>query len=1130
MEKLFGLSMNSIAACLGSVLIIVLFALALVAWRSRVMFKLGLRPIPRRRAQSTLIVLGLMLATLIITAAFVTGDTLSHTIRSLVIDELGEIDETIRLGSGGRSYASRSAVETFFKFSRYEELAAELSGYEPIDAIVPAIQESIPAVNTTRRRSERSLQIVAVRPEDAAFVGAGDLADSTSNALRLDDLGPHEVYLNAPAAESLDAAPGDELKLYTGPKPTTVYIRAIATTGENPQLFISLKRAQALFDQLGRINIILISNVGDALKGAELTHEVTAHLRGLLTDKVVAAQIFEMLNQDSVAIDALREAAADQRGNTQQDLLKLADGLASPKLTDETRNLLADEGLTAQVQSILADADWRSQAARDRLEDLFADLSELGVYDIKRDNLDQGELAASAFTTIFVVTGLFGIAAGLLLIFLIFVMLAAERKSEMGMTRAIGGQRGHLVQMFVFEGTAYDLAAAAVGVALGVGTGFLVALTLGSAFAESGLTIRPYMTGRSLVVSYSLGMLVTFTTVLFSAYRVSRLNIVAAIRDLPEPPHPPSHLRDRLLAPFHRLIDGFRHLRRGRIIRALWTWFVGIPLSLLGVVWLGFTTGPLTLLLGLLMTLAGLQSSTGATYSLGVSFAIIGAGLTLRGLLSLVLKKRPGLTDRIAFTLIGLGLTIFWSLPEDAFGVTQEFSYGAEMFFISGILLVAGAVMVVMYNADLLLRAILSLLGGARHLAPVLRMAIAFPLANRFRTGLTVGMFAIVVFSVIFMATMFKVNEAYFENIDALTGGFDLRANTNDTNPVPDLESAIASSPYVRPSDYEVVAAESTLAVEMRQGNDRWKTYLVRGVDGAYLNNIGYDMAVMAEGYHSAAEVWQAVRDRPGYAVIDRYGVPSRQSTSIIIGGPEFRLEGIYFEDETMPPMVVEVREPRTGATFKVTIIGVLATEAYAAFNVYTSQATLDHALPFALSPTTHYLRLANSANPKLASLALENAFLKHGLQSTVLAQEIKDGQKSQRAIEYLLQGFLTLGLVVGVAALGVISTRAVVERRQQIGMLRALGFQREMVAWSFMIESSFVALLGIGLGAALALIPAYHMINSMTSDLPGLRFQVPWGVMSIVIGLAYGMALLTTWLPAVQASRVSPAEALRYE
>ena len=38
------------------------------------------------------------------------------------------------------------------------------------------------------------------------------------------------------------------------------------------------------------------------------------------------------------------------------------------------------------------------------------------------------------------------------------------------------------------------------------------------------------------------------------------------------------------------------------------------------------------------------------------------------------------------------------------------------------------------------------------------------------------------------------------------------------------------------------------------------------------------------------------------------------------------------------------------------------------------------------------------------------------------------------------------LGLVVGVAALGVISARSVVERRQQIGVLRAIGFRRRMV------------------------------------------------------------------------------------
>ena len=65
-----------------------------------------------------------------------------------------------------------------------------------------------------------------------------------------------------------------------------------------------------------------------------------------------------------------------------------------------------------------------------------------------------------AFFTTF---GSFSIAAGILLIFLIFVMLAAERRGEIGMARAIGTRRGHLVEMFVFEGAAYDLAAAAVG-------------------------------------------------------------------------------------------------------------------------------------------------------------------------------------------------------------------------------------------------------------------------------------------------------------------------------------------------------------------------------------------------------------------------------------------------------------------------------------------------------------------------------------------------------------------------------------------------------------------------------------------------------------------------------------------
>jgi putative ABC transport system permease protein len=124
----------------------------------------------------------------------------------------------------------------------------------------------------------------------------------------------------------------------------------------------------------------------------------------------------------------------------------------------------------------------------------------------------------------------------------------------------------------------------------------------------------------------------------------------------------------------------------------------------------------------------------------------------------------------------------------------------------------------------------------------------------------------------------------------------------------------------------------------------------------------------------------------------------------------------------------------------------------------------------------------------------------------------------------------MALGLVVGIAALGVIATRSVVERRQQIGMLRALGFQRRMVRNSFLLESSFVAVLGTLIGAVLGLSLAYQLVNYFIKTAPGLHFVIPWVELVLIVVGAYAASLLTTYLPARQASQVFPAEALRYE
>lgn len=124
------------------------------------------------------------------------------------------------------------------------------------------------------------------------------------------------------------------------------------------------------------------------------------------------------------------------------------------------------------------------------------------------------------------------------------------------------------------------------------------------------------------------------------------------------------------------------------------------------------------------------------------------------------------------------------------------------------------------------------------------------------------------------------------------------------------------------------------------------------------------------------------------------------------------------------------------------------------------------------------------------------------------------------------------MGLVVGVAALGVISARAVVERRQGIGVMRAIGFEQGMVQLSFLIESSMIALAGIALGTGLGLIIAFNVINDSKADgsWVNLSFVVPWLNFAIIYVLVYGAALATSFLPARQAAAVYPAEALRYE
>jgi putative ABC transport system permease protein len=1158
MEELFGVPMDSIMIGLLAIFLPVLAFIGLMALRSRVMLKLGLRNIPRRRAQSVLIIVGIMISTLIMAAAFGTGDTITFSIRKAAVDALGTIDEIVV--SARANAADSLGSSTYVPFERFTLLQQELAGFDTIDGLAPGIGEFAPTVNSRTSLSEGQMRIAGVDTD--TLDGFGRFRLESGVDVRLEDLARDEAYINEKAAEELEAVAGDELITFVDGVGVPFRVKGVVDqgglAGDESTLLVRLDRAQSMFGREGEINSIIVSNRGDEFGGAELSDEVTSALRVLFTDREIAAQLKAQLARPEV----IQELVLIESGLS-EDLLSdvelLRRELQSPGLSDELLAVLADDDVRDEVLDAVENTGL--QDLNREVNTLLASLGEFRVIDIKQQILDQADEAGSGVTSFFVVMGLFSIMVGVLLIFLIFVMLAAARRSEMGMARAIGAKRWHLVQMFVFEGTAYSLVSGAVGVVLGLGASALIVIVANQIFAggtgggaDEDFQLTRHFELRSAVVAYCLGMVITFATVGISAYRVSRLNIVAAVRGLPPPPDTTNaKLRDVLMAPLRSAVrpaglaassvGAVATLEVGRAAGLLgqagWA-AVTAPIAIFGgvlqILWRPFTQGWLAIIIGVLLTWSGTANDSTAPFTIGFTIAIIGVGLTIRTILRRA-GVRADIGDRVGYTFMGVVVLIFWIIPFDAlepiFGETEG---GIEMFFVSGIAMVAAAVWTVMYNADLLLKVLTFVTGRFGQLRPVLVPAVAYPMSAKFRTGLTLAMFALVIFTLIVMSILTEAFSTAAGDVDAVAGGWDIQAEVNLNTPIDDIRLAIDENPNLRNDDFEAIGGYTTFPVQARQldaDEQRWLFYAVRAADDEFLANTESNLKLIADGYGETAEdVWEAMRLDPNLVVVDSMVVPSR--SGFAEDNIPFALEGVYYEDDTMEAIDIEVREPRTGEVVPLKVIGVLdrLSDAFGelGLGMLVSRTELDEAIPFSIPTTTYRFRVAEGADVDRLSRDLESGFRENGMESDSLEQLVEDQAAANRAFNYLFTGFMGLGLLVGIAALGVVSLRAVVERRQQIGVLRAIGYRRRMVQFSFLTESSFVVLMGVAIGVGLGTIISYNIVKDIQDEIETVRFTIPWLQIVIIVAIAYVFALATTFLPARQASRIYPAEALRYE
>ncbi len=357
--------------------------------------------------------------------------------------------------------------------------------------------------------------------------------------------------------------------------------------------------------------------------------------------------------------------------------------------------------------------------------------------------LDRATTTGKSLTQLYFTVGMFAVAAGVLLLVNVFVMLADERRSELGMLRAMGMRRTLLVFGLATEGWVYAVIASALGALLGIGFGWLIAWRAGRILATgrevNALHLTFTFTAATVAVGFAIGLIISIVTIALSSLRIARFNVIQAIRD-------------QRAAPNRR--PGRRWARLGLVLAVL-----GLPVTILGFA----GPEPYLLMAGPMMIVLGLAPTAARSASVH------------------------------AVTVTTCAVVLVWAIGSVAVLALLDASITIPLFLLQG-LAMAGASVVLVTEYLGSLGAALAKRGGSA-LTP--RLGIAYPLARRLRTAMTLAMFAIVILTLVYMSIISSMIRSGSDSTTRnLSGGFGVVVQSNPGGPIP--LAKLAALPGVR--------------------------------------------------------------------------------------------------------------------------------------------------------------------------------------------------------------------------------------------------------------------------------------------------------------------------------------------
>jgi putative ABC transport system permease protein len=438
------------------------------------------------------------------------------------------------------------------------------------------------------------------------------------------------------------------------------------------------------------------------------------------------------------------------------------------------------------------------------------------------------------------------------------------------------------------------------------------------------------------------------------------------------------------------------------------------------------------------------------------------------------------------------------------------------------VLVAFSGVALVSQNQDVVLRPIRKLFERPGQTGLAVRLAVAYPLAKRFRTGATLVMYTLITLVIVLLVEVAGViNASIDQNVRDATAGYAMRIDFSAQSQATLLHSLRQNASRTGISEITPLLSAGAVASDPGKRTRDPIAAAVVGVPDGTVDSMTFTDRLA--GYDTDAAVWHLVATDPRFVVLDAFFGAT--------GGPA----GNYYG----PGDRFTITDPASGRTQTKIIAGILTNSlmfyavsgdaAGRGYPIVESELAVIQEFGPTATVGAAFVRLRPGVDPAALAPQLQARYLGDSLVATPMAASVRRMFAANIAFFRLMQGFLALGLAIGITGLGVVMVRAVRERRRTIGVLRALGFRANTVERSFLVESGIVASEGVLLGSVLGVLTTWLMYQK-SAMFEGVRiaFPIEWVTIVSLAAVTVIASLVATYLPARRAAGIRPAVAVR--